>query len=65
MMFVAGDDNLRFSDIADVIDAARAAKVVRIGLLTLGFTSQLGLHQVRSQFPKPRDHTKSTHEGPE
>jgi len=44
VMWVTGDDNLRFSDIADVIDTARAAKVVHIGLLTPGFTRQLGLH---------------------
>jgi biopolymer transport protein ExbD len=65
VMWVTGDDNLRSSDIVDVIDIGRASNVDRIGLLTPGFIRQLGLHQVRSQFPKPRDHTKSTHEGPE
>jgi biopolymer transport protein ExbD len=65
VMWVTGEDNLRFSDVADVIDIGRASNVDHIGLMTPGFIRQLGLHQVRSQFPKPRDHTKSTHEGPE
>jgi biopolymer transport protein ExbD len=44
VMWVTGDDSLRFSDIADLIDTARAAKVVRIGLLTPEFRKQLMLH---------------------
>jgi biopolymer transport protein ExbD len=43
VLWVTGDGNLRFSDIADVIDTARAAKVIRIGLLTPVFIGQLGL----------------------
>jgi biopolymer transport protein ExbD len=36
VMFVKGDDNLRFSDIADVIDIGRASNVDHIGLMTPG-----------------------------
>lgn len=36
VMFVTGDDNLRFSDIADVIDIGRASNVDHIGLMTPG-----------------------------
>jgi len=39
MMFVAGDDNLRFSDIADVIDIGSASNAERIGLITPGVTA--------------------------
>jgi biopolymer transport protein TolR len=62
MMWVTGDDNLRFSDVADVIDIGRASNVNHIGLITRGFIRQLGLHQVRSPFPKPGNNAKSTHE---
>jgi biopolymer transport protein ExbD len=65
MLFVTGDDNLHFSDIADVIDIGRAANIDRIGLLTPGFIRQLGLHPIPSPFPQPRDHAKSPHEEPE
>lgn len=34
IMFVKGDDNLNFSDIADVIDIGHAAGVDHIGLMT-------------------------------
>jgi biopolymer transport protein ExbD len=36
VMFVEGDDNLRFSDVADVIDIGRASNVDHIGLMTPG-----------------------------
>jgi biopolymer transport protein ExbD len=36
VMFVKGDDNLRFSDIIDVIDIGKASKVDHIGLMTPG-----------------------------
>ena len=36
VMWVAGDDNLRFSDIADAIDIGQAPKVDSIGLMTPG-----------------------------
>jgi biopolymer transport protein ExbD len=36
VMFVEGDDNLRFSDIADVIDIGQASQVDHIGLITPG-----------------------------
>jgi biopolymer transport protein ExbD len=39
VMFVKGDDNLRFSDIADVIDIGRASNVDHIGMLTPGVTA--------------------------
>jgi biopolymer transport protein ExbD len=35
-MFVEGDDNLRFSDIADAIDIGQASKLDSIGLMTPG-----------------------------
>jgi biopolymer transport protein ExbD len=38
VMFVKGDDNLRFSDIADVIDIGRASNADHIGLMTPGVT---------------------------
>jgi biopolymer transport protein ExbD len=36
VMFIKGDDNLNFSDIAEVIDIGRALKVDHIGLMTPG-----------------------------
>jgi biopolymer transport protein ExbD len=54
VMWVTGEDNLRFSDVSDVVDIGRASNVYRIGLLTPGFIGQLGLHQVRSKVAKPR-----------
>lgn len=39
VMFVKGDDNLRFSDIVNVIDIGRAFNVDRIGLMTPGVTA--------------------------
>jgi biopolymer transport protein ExbD len=39
VMFVKGDDNLRFSDIADVIDIGSASNAERIGLITPGVTA--------------------------
>ena len=36
VMFVKGDDNLNFSDIADVIDIGRASNADHIGLMTPG-----------------------------
>ena len=36
VMFIKGDDNLNFSDIADVIDIGRASNVDHIGLMTPG-----------------------------
>jgi biopolymer transport protein ExbD len=36
VMFVEGDDNLRFSDIANAIDIGKASKVDSIGLMTPG-----------------------------
>ena len=39
VMFVKGDDNLRFSDIADVIDIGRASNTDHIGLMTPGVTA--------------------------
>jgi biopolymer transport protein ExbD len=39
VMWVKGDDNLRFSDIVDVIDIGRASNVDYIGVLTPGATA--------------------------
>jgi biopolymer transport protein ExbD len=39
VMWVKGDDNLRFSDIVDVIDIGRASSVDYIGVLTPGATA--------------------------
>jgi biopolymer transport protein ExbD len=39
VMFIKGDDNLNFSDIAEVIDIGRASNVDHIGLMTPGFTA--------------------------
>jgi biopolymer transport protein ExbD len=39
VMFVKGDNNLRFSDIADVIDIGRASNADHIGLITPGLTA--------------------------
>ncbi len=36
VMFVKGDDNLRFSDIVDVIDIGKASNADNIGLMTPG-----------------------------
>ncbi len=36
VLFVEGDDQVKFADVADLIDLGRAAKVDRIGLLTPG-----------------------------
>jgi len=38
-MFVQGDDNLRFSDIADVIDIGIASNADHIELMTQGVTA--------------------------
>jgi biopolymer transport protein ExbD len=35
-LFVAGDDHVKFADVADVIDISRAASVDRVGLITPG-----------------------------
>jgi biopolymer transport protein ExbD len=59
VMWVMGDGNLKFSDIAEVIDIGSAANVDRIGLLTQKFIRQSGPHQARSPFPKPGNHAKS------
>ena len=39
VLFIKGDDDLNFSDIADVIDIGRASNVDHIGLMTLGVTA--------------------------
>ena len=39
-MFIKGDDNLSFSDIAEVIDIGRASNVDHIGLMTPGITAE-------------------------
>jgi biopolymer transport protein TolR len=36
VLFVKGDGNVRFADVADVIDIGKAASVERIGLITPG-----------------------------
>jgi biopolymer transport protein TolR len=36
VLFVEGDDQVKFADVADLIDLGRAANVDRIGLLTPG-----------------------------
>jgi biopolymer transport protein ExbD len=35
-MFIAGDGNLRYGDIVDVIDAAKGAGVEKVGIITEG-----------------------------
>ena len=39
VMFVEGDDNLRFSEVVDVIDIGKGSDVDHIGLLTPGITA--------------------------
>ena len=42
-MFIAGAETLRYSDIMEVIDAARGAGVEKVGIVTAGMRKAAGV----------------------